>query len=321
MIELSHIVKRFGDKVAVDDVSFRVGQGEIVGFLGPNGAGKTTTLGILTGYLSATSGDAKICGVDILEHPGEAKSAIGFLPEYAPLYLDMTVKEYLNFVFQLKGVKLPREAHIREIVALARVEEVFLRVIKNLSKGYRQRVGIAAALIGNPKILVFDEPTVGLDPAQIVEIRNLIRTLGRDHTIILSTHILSEVQAICDRIIVIDRGRILADKSTEEFVKISEAPTRLNLRVEGDKNEVLRFLRNFNGIQSAEELSCVEEGVHNYFVAAKEGRDIRRDLFFALAEKEFAVLGMEALGMSVEDIFLRLVGPQEKQKSAKEAKK
>lgn len=307
MIKLSHIVKRFGDKLAVDDVSFSVGEGEIVGFLGPNGAGKTTTLSILTGYLSATSGDVEIDGVDLLEHPSEAKSKIGFLPEYAPLYLDMTVKEYLSFVFDLKGVRLPRAAHLAEISAVARVSDVFDRVIKNLSKGYRQRVGIAAALIGNPKILVFDEPTIGLDPAQIVEIRNLIRTLGRDHTIILSTHILSEVQAVCDRIVVIDRGRILADKSTAEFVAITEAPTRLNLRVEGDKNEVLRFLRGFHHVKKAEALSLAEEGVYTYYVETEDGRDVRRDLFFALAENDFAVLGMEALGMTVEDIFLRLV--------------
>ena len=313
MIELSHIVKRYGKKLAVDDVSFSVGEGEIVGFLGPNGAGKTTTLSILTGYLSATSGTAKIGGLDILEHPAEAKRQIGFLPEYAPLYLDMTVKEYLTFVFELKGVKLPRAAHLAEIAALARVEDVFFRVIKNLSKGYRQRVGIAAALIGNPRILVFDEPTIGLDPAQIVEIRNLIRTLGRDHTIILSTHILSEVQAICDRIIVIDHGKILADKSTEEFVAITQAPTRLSVRIEGEEAEILRFLRSFNGVKSAEALARVEEGVSNYFVEACEGKDIRRDLFFALAERDFPVLGMEALGMSVEDIFLRLDGDKKKE--------
>ncbi|MBR6530289.1 MAG: ATP-binding cassette domain-containing protein [Clostridia bacterium] len=317
MIELSHIVKRFGDKLAVDDVSFAVGEGEIVGFLGPNGAGKTTTLSILTGYLSATSGTAKIGGVDILEHPAEAKRQIGFLPEYAPLYLDMTVEEYLGFVYELKGVKLPRAAHLCEIAAVARVEDVYRRVIKNLSKGYRQRVGIAAALVGNPKILVFDEPTVGLDPAQIVEIRNLIRTLGRDHTIILSTHILSEVQAVCDRIVVIDGGKILADKSTAEFVEITQAPTRLNLRIEGEQADVLRFLRSFNGVKSAEALARAEEGVYTYFVQTAEGKDIRRDLFFALAEHDFPVLGMEALGMSVEDIFLRLVGGDDNRKEVR----
>lgn len=319
MIELSHIVKRFGDKLAVDDVSFTAGEGEIVGFLGPNGAGKSTTLNILTGYLSATSGTAKIGGLDILEHPSEAKRLIGFLPEYAPLYLDMTVEEYLSFVYDLKGVKLPRAAHLSEISAVARVEDVYRRVIKNLSKGYRQRVGIAAALVGNPKILVFDEPTIGLDPKQIVEIRNLIRTLGRDHTIILSTHILSEVQAVCDRILVLSRGKLIADKSTEEFVEITETPTRLSLRIEGEQTEVLRFLRSMHGVRSAEALSRSEEGVYTYFVEAKDGADIRRDLFFALAEHDFACLGMEALGMTVEDIFLRLI-EREKDKTQKEAK-
>ena len=316
MIELSHIVKRFGDKVAVDDISFTVGEGEILGFLGPNGAGKSTTMNILTGYLSATSGTAKIGGIDILEHPSEAKRLIGFLPEYAPLYLDMTVREYLNFVYELKGVKLPRRAHLSEIASVAKISEVTERVIKNLSKGYRQRVGIAAALVGNPKILVFDEPTIGLDPKQIVDIRNLIRTLGRDHTILLSTHILSEVQAVCDRIVVIDHGHLLADKTTEEFVRITEAPTRLSLRIEGEKDTVLRVLRSQNGVKSAEVLAQAEEGVYTYFVEAKEGQDVRRDLFFKLAEKDLPVLGMEALGMSVEDIFLKLVraGGQEEAK-------
>lgn len=307
MIELSHIVKRFGERVAVNDVSFRVKEGEILGFLGPNGAGKSTTLGILTGYLSATSGTAKIGGVDILEHPSEAKRLIGFLPEYAPLYLDMTVREYLNFVFDLKGVHLPRTAHINEIVAVTKIEEVFPRVIKNLSKGFRQRVGIAAALVGNPKILVFDEPTIGLDPRQIVEIRSLIRNLGRDHTIILSTHILSEVQAVCDRIVVLDHGKVVADKPTSEFVRITEAPTRLSLRIEGERTEVVRYLRAFRGVKSAEALSEAEDGVYTYFVESEAGRDIRRDLFFGLAEHDFALLGMEALGMNVEDIFIRLV--------------
>ncbi len=307
MIEAKRIVKRFGDKTAVDDVSFTVGEGEILGFLGPNGAGKSTTLNILTGYLSASSGQALIEGIDVLEHPNEAKKRIGFLPEYAPLYLDMTVREYLNFVFELKGATLARKPHLSEVCGLAGLSDVENRVIRNLSKGYRQRVGIAGALIGNPKILIFDEPTIGLDPRQIVEIRNLIRNLGRDHTVLLSTHILSEVQAVCDRILVLNRGKVVADKPTGEFVRMASAPERLSLRIEGDSERVLRFLRAFEGVRKAVCGAQTEENCFDYTVDVKAGQDIRKDLFFALANAGFAVLAMEALGMSVEDIFIKLV--------------
>jgi ABC-2 type transport system ATP-binding protein len=196
MIEINDIRKSYGDKRAVDGISFKVNEGEILGFLGPNGAGKSTTLNIITGYLSADSGVVKIDGTDILAEPIKAKKDIGFLPEIPPLYLEMTVFEYLNFVYDLKGCKLPRKQHLKEICEVVKIYDVGNRLIKNLSKGYRQRVGIAQALIGNPKVLIFDEPTIGLDPRQIIEIRNLIKMLGREHTIILSTHILPEVQAV-----------------------------------------------------------------------------------------------------------------------------
>ena len=215
MIKIDHLVKHFGDKKAVNDISFTVEAGEIVGFLGPNGAGKSTTMNILTGYLSSTSGSAIIDGVDILENPMEAKKKIGFLPEQPPLYLDMTVEEYLNFVYELKGCTLSRKKHLAEICEVVKITNVYKRMIKNLSKGYKQRVGIAQALIGNPKVIIFDEPTIGLDPKQIIEIRNLIKTLGRDHTVILSTHILPEAQAVCDRIIIINEGKVVANEKRE----------------------------------------------------------------------------------------------------------
>ncbi|MBO5767802.1 MAG: ATP-binding cassette domain-containing protein, partial [Clostridia bacterium] len=200
MVEITDVRKSYGNKHAVNGISFEVKEGEILGFLGPNGAGKSTTLNIITGYLSADSGSVKIDGTDILEEPLKAKKDIGFLPEIPPLYVEMTVLEYLNFVYDLKGCKLPRKQHLKEICEVVKIWDVGNRLIKNLSKGYRQRVGIAQALIGNPKVLIFDEPTIGLDPRQIIEIRNLIKMLGREHTIILSTHILPEVQAVCDRI-------------------------------------------------------------------------------------------------------------------------
>ena len=217
MIEIKNLKKDYGGHLAVNNISFTVNDGEILGFLGPNGAGKSTTMNIITGYLSATDGSAIINGYDILEDPKSAKREIGYLPEIPPLYLDMTVKEYLNFVYELKGVKLPKGPHIEEICRLVKIKNVYHRLIKNLSKGYKQRVGIAQALIGNPKVLILDEPTVGLDPKQIIEIRNLIRMLGKHHTVILSSHILPEIQAVCDRVIVINKGRIIADDTPENL--------------------------------------------------------------------------------------------------------
>ena len=214
MIKLEHLVKNYGTLCAVDDVSLEIGTGEVVGLLGPNGAGKSTTMNILTGCLSSTSGRVIVQGIDVLADPLGAKRLIGYLPEQPPLYLDMTVDEYLGFNYDIKGSRLPREAHLAEVCEVVHIGDVRRRVIRNLSKGYRQRVGIAGALVGNPPIIIFDEPTVGLDPKQIIEIRNLIRGLGRDHTVILSTHILQEVQAVCDRIVIINKGRIVADEKT-----------------------------------------------------------------------------------------------------------
>ena len=225
MVEVKHLVKRYGVKNAVDDISFSIDSGEIVGFLGPNGAGKSTTMNILTGYISATQGEATIGGFDILEEPLKAKKCIGYLPEQPPLYLDMTVDGYLQFMYELKKVSLPRKAHLDEVCRLCGIEGVRGRIIKNLSKGYRQRVGLAQALLGNPQVLILDEPTVGLDPNQIIEIRDLIRSLGEKHTIILSSHILSEVQAVCDRIIIINAGKLIADGTPESIAAaLEQAP-------------------------------------------------------------------------------------------------
>ena len=217
MIEVINLTKRYGDKKAVDNISFKAEDGEVLGFLGPNGAGKSTTMNILTGYISCTDGKALIDGVDILEDPIKAKKQIGYLPELPPLYMDMTVKEYLYFVYDLKKCKLPKVSHLKDICGLVKIDHVYNRIIKNLSKGYRQRVGLAQALIGNPKVLILDEPTVGLDPKQIIEIRTLIRKLGKNHTVILSSHILSEVQAVCDKIIVINEGKVVANDTEEHL--------------------------------------------------------------------------------------------------------
>ena len=230
MIEVKNLTKRYGQNLALDRVSFKIEEGTIVGFLGPNGAGKSTAMNIITGYLSATSGEVTVSGKNTLEEPGEVKKMIGYLPELPPLYMDMTVKEYLYFMYELKKAKLPREQHIQEICRLVKIENVFNRLIANLSKGYKQRVGIAQALIGNPPVLILDEPTVGLDPKQIIEIRTLIKNLGRNHTVILSSHILPEVQAVCERILVINNGRIVADGATDTLAHDLSPDHRLILR-------------------------------------------------------------------------------------------
>jgi ABC-2 type transport system ATP-binding protein len=307
MIKIDHLVKNYGSNTAVDDISFEVQKGEIVGFLGPNGAGKSTTMNILTGYLSSTSGSVSIAGLDILDNPLEAKKHIGYLPEQPPLYLDMTVEEYLIFNYDLKGCKLNRDKHLAEICEVVKINDVYKRLIKNLSKGYKQRVGIAQALIGSPEVIIFDEPTVGLDPKQIIEVRNLIRTLGKDHTVILSTHILQEVQAVCDRIIIINKGRIVADEKTENITRAVENNRRFNAKICGPQKEVLAMLKSKPGIVYAELLAEKDGDAYTYMIESEVGIDIRKSLFFTLAEKKWALVGLEAIGMSLEDIFITIV--------------
>ena len=314
MIKIEHLVKNYGSHCAVDDISFEVEAGEIVGLLGPNGAGKSTTMNILTGYLSSTSGKVSVAGIDILGDPIGAKRLIGYLPEQPPLYLDMTVEEYLNFNYELKGCKLDRAKHLQDVCETVKIHDVYRKVIRTLSKGYRQRVGIAQALIGNPKVIIFDEPTVGLDPKQIIEIRNLIRGLGKDHTVILSTHILQEVQAVCDRIVIINKGKIVANEKTENITRVVSAGRRLHVKVAGPQRDVLATIKSLQGISYAEALSEREGDAYTYLVESDQGVDIRKKLFFALAERGWAIIGMEALGMSLEDIFISVVDQSEKSK-------
>ncbi len=311
MIKIEHLVKNYGSNCAVDDISFSVEEGEIVGLLGPNGAGKSTTMNILTGYLSCTSGRASVAGIDILTDPIGAKRYIGYLPEQPPLYMDMTVEEYLNFNYELKGCRLDREAHLDEICETVKIKDVYHRVIRALSKGYRQRVGIAQALIGNPKVIIFDEPTVGLDPKQIIEIRNLIRSLGKAHTVILSTHILQEVQAVCDRIVIINKGKIVANEKTENISSAVDRSRRFNAKICGPQKDVLAMLRDFSGISYAEALAERDGDAYTYMVESDYGVDIRKKLFFELANRGWALIGLEALGMSLEDIFISVVDQSE----------
>lgn len=321
MIEICDIRKSFGDKRAVDGLTFKVEEGEILGFLGPNGAGKSTTLNIITGYLSADSGVAKIDGTDILTEPIKAKKDIGFLPEIPPLYPEMTVLEYLNFVYDLKGCKLPRKQHLKEICEVVKIWDVGKRLIKNLSKGYKQRVGIAQALIGNPKVLIFDEPTIGLDPRQIIEIRNLIRMLGREHTIILSTHILPEVQAVCDRIVVINKGRIVANEKTEDLINAVDGSRKLVAKIVGPEDEVIKTLRSLGGIKTAEVLGKRDTDSISYLIESQDRVDIRKPLFYTLSSKGWPLIGLEGVELSLEDIFMRLVGKEKEKETGKKTKR
>jgi len=307
MIEITNLVKNYGSKFAVDDISFRVDKGEIVGFLGPNGAGKSTTMNILTGYLSSTSGTAKVGGIDILENPYEAKKLIGFLPEQPPVYPDLTVDEYLNFVYEIKNCKFNREKHLAEIRNVTKIEDVRHRLIKNLSKGYRQRVGIAQALVGNPPVIIFDEPTVGLDPKQIIEIRNLIRNLGQNHTVILSTHILSEVQAVCDRIVIINEGKIIADEKTENITRVVEENRRYSVKICGPQREVLSTLKGMAGVVYAESTGERDSDSYTFQIEAQKGVDIRKPLFYTMSERNWPIIGMEAVSMNLEEVFIKIM--------------
>ncbi len=312
MIEVKNLTKRYGDKLAVNNISFRVEKGEILGFLGPNGAGKSTTMNMLTGYISSTSGQILINGTDILEDPIKAKSNIGYLPEIPPLYTDMTVDGYLSFVYDLKKCKLPRKAHLKDVCNLCQLSGVRSRVIKNLSKGYKQRVGLAQALVNNPPVLILDEPTVGLDPNQIIEIRTLIKKLGKTHTVILSSHILPEIQAVCDRIVIIDKGVVAADGTADEIAKNITNEHKMVLRIEGttrtakDKDEIVSALKSIDGMKYVRADMEREKGIYDYDVEAEENVDVRRAVNFICREKNWNILMLQLSDLTLEDIFLKI---------------
>ncbi len=306
MIEVTGLSKRYGTYLAVENVSFSIKKGEIVGFLGPNGAGKSTIMNILTGYLSLTQGKVTIDGFDIAENPEEAKRRIGYLPELPPLYTDMKVREYLNFVYDLKKVKFPKKPHIDEIMRLVRIDHVQNRLIKNLSKGYRQRVGFAQALIGNPDVLILDEPTVGLDPQQIIEIRNLITRLGKNHTIILSSHILSEIQAVCDRIIIINYGEIIADDLQDNLSEKLSTEHSLVARVICDERDMLAALQTVKGVKTVTALGKKETGAYDFEIIPEEGADVRAGISSRVAERKKQLLSLTSSRLTLEQIFLKL---------------
>ena len=306
MIEVTELSKRYGTHLAVENVSFSIDKGEVVGFLGPNGAGKSTIMNILTGYLSLTQGKVEIDGFDIVENPEEAKRRIGYLPEIPPLYIDMKVKEYLGFIYDLKKVKFPKGPHIDEIMRLVKIDGVKNRLIKNLSKGYRQRVGFAQALIGNPDVLILDEPTVGLDPKQIIEIRNLIGKLGKNHTIILSSHILSEIQAVCKRVIIINKGQIIADDTPDSLSYKLSSDHSLVARIACNEDDMLVALSSVKGVKRVTSLGKKESGAYDFNIVPEDGEDIRAAVFKRVAERGKTLLSLSSNDISLEQIFLRL---------------
>lgn len=306
MIEVKDLKKKYGSKEVLRGLTFSVPEGIVLGFLGQNGAGKSTTMNIITGYLSATDGEVTVGGFNVLEEPDQAKRLIGYLPEQPPLYMDMTVEEYLDFVYDLKQIRLDKKKHIEEICALVGVDQVYKRLIANLSKGYKQRVGIVQALIGNPPVLILDEPTEGLDPKQRIEIRNLITELGKTHTVILSSHILSEIQEICERIIIIKDGMIAADDSTRHLTDPLRGCSDLLVQILGPADEVRDALLKIAGISAVLCLQETEPGVFEYDVSVREDADVRRELFGVLSRHGWPLMGLRSRKMSLEETFLRL---------------
>ncbi len=307
MIEVRHLSKRYGTHLAVDDLSFSIDRGVVYGFLGPNGAGKSTTMNIMTGCLGATEGEVLIDGHNVAEEPMEAKKHIGYLPELPPLYGDMTPEEYLRFVARAKGLRREESARqIETVMEKTRIADVRKRLIRNLSKGYRQRVGIAQALLGNPEVIILDEPTVGLDPAQIIEIRELIRELGKEHTLVLSSHILSEVQAVCDSILILSKGRLVACDTAENLTKLMRGRENLRLLTRAEEETIRPIVEKVDGVESL--AFAEEDGLTAVDVTPVEGQDVREALFNAFAETKVPLLELRTEKASLEDVFLELTG-------------
>ncbi|MBR6765529.1 MAG: ABC transporter ATP-binding protein [Clostridia bacterium] len=311
MIEVENLTKMYGDKLAVDNISFKIKKGSIVGFLGKNGAGKSTTMNMITGYISATSGTARINGYDILKNPREVKKCIGYLPEKPPIYQEMTVDEYLKFVCAIKDVKSSAiSGHIDEIAQLVKLTDVMKRRIGNLSKGYQQRVGMAQALVGNPEVLILDEPTVGLDPRQIIEIRRMIRALGKKHTIILSSHILPEVADTCEQVIIINEGKIVAQDTLANLQEGIQESANMIVRVAGSESAATKIIRSLSGVQYVEGLGTKEKDTVDLVVESVKGTDIRRAMFNAMAKANMPILMIKYVDVTLEDIFLKLTGTE-----------
>ena len=313
MIEVNNLVKRYGDHTAVDHLSFKIEKGKIYGFLGPNGAGKSTTMNMITGYIASTEGTVTIDGHDILDEPEQTKKCIGYLPEMPPLYFDMTVLEYMNFVADLKKIpKDKKKSMVAEVMEMVKITDMKNRLIKNLSKGYRQRVGLAQAILGYPEVIILDEPTVGLDPKQIIEIRDLIKSLKEKHTVILSSHILSEVSAVCDYVLIISHGKLVASDTPENLGKLAEGSNTLNLIVKGEKDKIRTALGQIEGVKNVTVADAKEEHAWNVTVSTNEDSDVREEVFFKMADAKCPILEMQSKKVSLEEIFLELTEDDKK---------
>ena len=323
MIEVKNLVKLYGDHTAVDHLSFQIEKGKIYGFLGPNGAGKSTTMNIITGYIASTEGTVSIDGHDILEEPEQAKKCIGYLPEQPPLYFDMTVLEYLKFAADLK--KIPKDKKnemIQEVMDTVKITDMKNRLIKNLSKGYRQRVGLAQAILGYPDVIILDEPTVGLDPKQIIEIRDLIKNLKKKHTVILSSHILSEVSAVCDYVLIISHGKLVASDTPDNLSKLAAGSNNLSLIVKGEKESIRQLLSEIPGVKTITVNSAENENGWRVKLSTEESADIREEVFYKMAENHYPILEMQSEKVSLEEIFLELTdgGNDKKDDSSQKSK-
>ncbi len=315
MIEVKNLTKKYGNHLAVDHLNFHVEKGQIYGFLGPNGAGKSTTMNIITGYLAASEGTVLIGGKDVQKEPEEARKSIGYLPELPPLYVEMTVLEYLRFVAELKKIpKQEREKQIEEVMEMTMISDMSGRLIRNLSKGYKQRVGLAQAILGYPDVIILDEPTVGLDPKQIIEIRDLIKRLGEEHTIILSSHILSEVSAICDHIMIISHGKLVASDSPEGLQKMIRGTSELSLTWRGGSfEELCGMLENIPGVENIQAIENTEVCCNSVLITVAEQQDVREEVFYKMAEAHMPIMNMQLVTKTLEDIFLELTGDEGKE--------
>ena len=318
MIEVRHLTKRYGDTLAVDDLNFTIEKGRIYGFLGPNGAGKSTTMNMITGYIASTEGTVRIDGHDILEEPEAAKKCIGYLPEQPPLYFDMTVLEYMKFVADLKKIPKDKKATmIEEVMDMVKISDMRNRLIKNLSKGYRQRVGLAEAIMGYPEVIILDEPTVGLDPKQIIEIRTLIKDLKKKHTVILSSHILSEVSAVCDYVLIISHGKLVASDTPENLGKLAEGSNTLEMLIKGEKSQIKQALESIEGVNSVTIEKDEKQNLWSTKVSTEENNDIREKVFYKMSDINSPIYEMKSKKVSLEEIFLELTA-SEKPASASE---
>ena len=319
MIEVSNLVKKYGDHTAVDHLSFQIEKGKIYGFLGPNGAGKSTTMNMITGYIASTEGKVMIDGHDILEEPEAAKKCIGYLPEMPPLYFDMTVLEYMKFAADLK--KIPRnqkDKQIKEVMDMVKITDMKDRLIKNLSIGYRQRVGLAQAILGYPEVIILDEPTVGLDPKQIIEIRDLIKSLKQKHTVILSSHILSEVRAVCDYVLIISHGKLVASDTPDNLERLAAGSNSLLMKVKGEKDTIRKDLETIEGVTGVEMSYDSDEELWKTKVSIQENVDIREKVFYAMAKANCPIYEMQVKRVSLEDVFLELTEGEKKKSTGKQ---